>query len=143
MQDKMVLEFFRGAFKLGWRMALFSGIYVLGTVSGLTYRNKFGIAEHVASGAVAGFLFKVNLGVKGSLTGLVLGGLLGVVSGTTMCVGTKALGITVPEFRYWHHNYWLKEYNEKKQLWDKEHKQGQSLAAEVGKVSQGEQKAET
>ncbi|CAN7941380.1 unnamed protein product, partial [Ixodes hexagonus] len=50
MQDKMALEFIRGAFKLGWRMALFSGVYVLGTVSGLTYRNKFGIAEHVASG---------------------------------------------------------------------------------------------
>lgn len=28
MQDKMALEFFRGGFKLGWRMGLFSGIYV-------------------------------------------------------------------------------------------------------------------
>ncbi|KAG0415146.1 hypothetical protein HPB47_007699 [Ixodes persulcatus] len=110
MQDKMALEFFRGGFKLGWRMGLFSAIYTLGTVSGLTYRNKFGIAEHVASGAVAGLLFKVNLGVKGSLAGLVVGGLLGLVSGTTMCVGTKALGITVPEFRYWQHHYWMKEY---------------------------------
>ncbi|KAM7294472.1 putative RPII140-upstream protein [Ixodes scapularis] len=142
MQDKMALEFFRGGFKLGWRMGLFSGIYVLGTVSGLTYRNKFGIAEHVASGAVAGLLFKVNLGVKGSLAGLVVGGLLGLVSGTTMCVGTKALGITVPEFRYWQHQYWMKEYNEKKAKWDKKHKKELSSAAEAVQASQ-EQKAET
>lgn len=142
MQDKIAVEFFRGGFKLGWRMALFSGIYVLGAVSGLTYRNKFGIAEHVASGAVAGLLFKVNLGVKGSLAGLAVGGLLGFVTGTTMCVGTKALGITVPEFRYWQHQYWMKEYNEKKEKWDKKRKKELSSVAEAAQASQ-EQKAET
>ncbi|CAN8026216.1 unnamed protein product [Ixodes persulcatus] len=31
-----------------------------------------------------------------------------------MCVGTKALGITVPEFRYWQHHYLMKEYKERK-----------------------------
>lgn len=110
LHDKVTMQFFRGAAKLGWRMAIFSGLFVLGAVSGFTYRNKFGIAEHVASGALCGLLFKINMGLRGSIVGLALGSSLGLLSGTTMCITTKAMGITVPEYRYWQHNYWLKEY---------------------------------
>lgn len=120
LNDTMLLEFTRGGFKLGWRMAVFSTLYMTGITAGFTYRNKFGIAEHVASGALTGFLFKVNMGIRGSLVGMCLGGLLGLASGVVLCACTKFSGMTVPEFRYWSHNYWLQEYSEKKAVWKKE-----------------------
>ncbi|KAH7976015.1 RPII140-upstream gene protein [Rhipicephalus sanguineus] len=120
LQDAMFLEFVRGAWKLGWRMMAFSAIYMTVAVAGFTYRNKFGISEHVAAGALGGFFFKLNMGVRGSLVGAGLGSLLGLASGATLTVGTKAMGVTVPEFRYWQHDYWMQEYSEKKALWLKE-----------------------
>lgn len=120
MYDTMFLEFARGGFKLGWRMAAFSALYMTGVTAGFTYRNKFGIAEHVASGALTGFLFKVNMGIRGSLVGMGLGSLLGLISGAVLCAGTKFSGMTVQEFRYWSHNYWMQEYSEKKAVWEKE-----------------------
>ncbi|XP_054925352.2 complex I assembly factor TIMMDC1, mitochondrial isoform X2 [Dermacentor andersoni] len=120
LQDAMFLAFGKGAWKLGWRMMVFSTIYMSVAVAGFTYRNKFGVAEHVAAGTLAGFVYKLNMGVRGSLVGAGLGSLLGLVSGATLSVATKAMGITVPEFRYWQHDYWMKEYSEKKALWQKE-----------------------
>nr|XP_050032340.1 RPII140-upstream gene protein-like isoform X1 [Dermacentor andersoni] len=120
LQDAMFLAFGKGAWKLGWRMMVFSTIYMGVAVAGFTYRNKFGVAEHVAAGTLAGFVYKLNMGVRGSLVGAGLGSLLGLVSGATLSVATKAMGITVPEFRYWQHDYWMKEYSEKKALWQKE-----------------------
>ncbi|XP_075730331.1 RPII140-upstream gene protein [Rhipicephalus microplus] len=120
LQDTMFLQFLRGAWKLGWRMTAFSAIYMTVAVAGFTYRNKFGIAENVAAGALSGFFFKLNMGVRGSLVGAGLGSLLGLASGSALTVGTKALGVTVKEFRYWQHDYWMQEYSEKKALWLKE-----------------------
>uniref|UniRef100_A0A023GAG5 Complex I assembly factor TIMMDC1, mitochondrial n=1 Tax=Amblyomma triste TaxID=251400 RepID=A0A023GAG5_AMBTT len=117
LQDAMFLAFARGAFRVGWRTGTFSAIYMTTVIAGFTYRNKFGIAEHVAGGALAGFLFKMNMGIAGSLIGAGLGGLLGLAGGTLMSLGTKAYGLTVPEFRYWQHNYWIQEYSEKKEKW--------------------------
>lgn len=120
LQDTMFLEFCRGAWKLSWRMMAFSAIYMTVAVAGFTYRNKFGVAEHVAGGALSGFFFKINMGVRGSLVGTGLGSLLGLLSGSVISMGTKVAGVTVPEFRYWQHDYWMQEYSEKKALWQKE-----------------------
>lgn len=120
LQDAMFLQFGRGAWKLGWRMMAFSSLYMTVAVAGFTYRNKFGIAEHVAAGTLAGFVYKLNMGVRGSLVGAGLGSLLGLLSGATLSVATKVMGVTVPEFRYWQHDYWMQEYSEKKALWQKE-----------------------
>lgn len=133
MHDTMFLEFARGGFKLGWRMAVFSTLYMTGVTAGFTYRNKFGIAEHVASGALTGFLFKVNMGIRGSLVGMGLGGLLGLISGAVLCTATKFSGMTVPEFRYWSHQYWMQEYSEKKAVWEKE--QTAKLSSKRGGVA--------
>lgn len=120
LQDTMFLQFGRGAWKLGWRMMVFSSLYMTVAVAGFTYRNKFGITEHVAAGTLAGFVYKLNMGVRGSLVGAGLGSLLGFLSGATLSVTTKVMGVTVPEFRYWQHDYWMQEYSEKKALWQKE-----------------------
>lgn len=120
LQDTMVLQFGKGAFKVGWRTGAFSMIYMTAVSAGFTYRNKFGIAEHVVGGALAGFCFKVNMGLRGSLVGAGLGGLLGLAGGVIMSLSTKACGLTVSEFRYWQHSYWMREYSEKKEMWRKE-----------------------
>lgn len=120
LQDAIFLQFVRGAFKVGWRTGTFSAIYMTTVVAGFTYRNKFGIAEHVAGGALAGLCFKMNMGIMGSLVGAGLGGLLGLIGGTIISLSTKAYGLTVPEFRYWQHSYWIKEYSDKREMWKKE-----------------------
>lgn len=114
LYDKMILEFYRGAWRFGWRMAFFSGIYVLIAMGGSVYRNKFGITEQVAAGALSGSVFKMNMGLKGTLAGCFLGSVLGAASGCSTYFLTKSFGVTMPEFRYWQHAYWIQDYNEKK-----------------------------
>ncbi|XP_064483395.1 RPII140-upstream gene protein-like [Ornithodoros turicata] len=130
MYDKMLLELYRGAWRFGWRTTLFSGLYVAASISGSVFRNKFGIAEHAAAGALCGMFFKANMGLRGTVAGLVVGTTLGSLCGASIYFTTKMSGVTMAEYRYWSHDYWLKEYNEKK-------KQQKAKAAQLKAEAEG------
>lgn len=48
-------------------------------------------------GAVTGFLYKMNLGLRGALVGSGLGSILGVVCGGLSILALKLSGITIDE----------------------------------------------
>ncbi|CAG7834092.1 unnamed protein product [Allacma fusca] len=89
MQDKIMLGFGSGAFKVGWRLALFTFVYTMGTSCIAAYRGQHGILEHVGGAAAAGYLYKFKQGPKASLAGLAVGAGLGLSAGTLTYYGAK------------------------------------------------------
>lgn len=86
-QYHITMAFIKGgypvALKLGTLCFLFSSI---GT--GLfVYRAKFDVFNNICAGAVSGFLYKLNMGLKGALAG----GLLGTILGTMYGIVTSIL----------------------------------------------------
>lgn len=63
---------------MAWRTSLFSGIYMLGVISGSVYREKFGIFEHVLAGGLTAAIYRSHLGLRGMWFGTILGELITV-----------------------------------------------------------------
>lgn len=103
MQDKIMLGFGSGAFKVGWRLALFTFVYTMGTSCIAAYRGQHGILEHVGGAAAAGYLYKFKQGPKASLAGLAVGAGLGLSAGTLTYYGAKLAGKTPDELIQWHY----------------------------------------
>ncbi|XP_053684640.1 RPII140-upstream gene protein [Sabethes cyaneus] len=105
LQDAVTVNFAKGAFKWGWRLALFTTGYVgIQTIISV-YRGKSSIWEYLAAGGTAGALYKFNMGLKGmtsgGLVGLAFGGVAGVISLGIL----KASGTTMEEVRFWQYKW--------------------------------------
>lgn len=55
------------------------------------YRERFDVLNTMFSGAVAGFIYKMNMGLKGAFAGILLGTILGAIYG---CITSFILFIT-------------------------------------------------
>ncbi|CAK9818106.1 RPII140-upstream gene protein [Anthophora plagiata] len=81
IQNKIAMNMVKGglpfAMKLGTICFLFSGISTFLYV----YRGRSDPMNHIISGAIAGFIYKINMGLKGSVAGTILGIILGTISG--------------------------------------------------------------
>lgn len=73
MQDRVLLGFGSGAFRLGWRLAAFTGVYMLTSTCIAAYRNKMGLIDPISGGALAGLLYKFKDGPKPAVAGLAIG----------------------------------------------------------------------
>ncbi|XP_067126869.1 RPII140-upstream gene protein [Centruroides vittatus] len=109
-QDNITLIMMKNAFKWAWRLSLFSGMYSTFVVSCAVYNNKTSIWEHIAAGALCGSIWKLKLGIRATAVGCATGGTLGLICGCTTAALLWAAGTSVKELRYWHHEYWEKEY---------------------------------
>lgn len=110
LQDKVTLNFAKGAFKWGWRVGLFSSSYVFITTVISVYRGKSSMLEYVTAGAVTGGLYKINLGLRGMLVGSGLGSVLGGMAGGITLLILNTSGMTMEEVRYWQYK-WKEERN--------------------------------
>lgn len=110
LQDKVTVSFAKGAFKWGWRVALFSSSYVFITTVISVYRGKSAMLEYVTAGAVTGSIYKVNMGLRGMLVGGGLGTALGSLAGGITLLILKGSGMTMEEVRYWQYK-WKEERN--------------------------------
>ncbi|XP_321704.6 RPII140-upstream gene protein [Anopheles gambiae] len=105
LQDQVTLNFAKGAFRWGWRLALFTTSYVgIQTVVSV-YRGKSSLYEYLAAGGVTGAMYKFSMGLRGmasgGLVGLALGGLAGGLSLGIM----RATGTTMEEVRFWQYKW--------------------------------------
>lgn len=112
LQDRMTLSFAKGAFKWGWRLAVFSTTYVFVTTVYSTYRGKNGVLEHTVAGTVAGSLYKFKLGPTAMAVGGIVGGSLGSVGGIVTSYLLSLTGMSMQEVRYWNYK-WLKARDDK------------------------------
>lgn len=108
LQNQVTINFARGAFKWGWRLALFTSSYVGITTIISVYRGKSSMVEYVTAGTVTGAAYKFNLGLRGILVGGGLGGALGSVAGGLSLLILNATGMTMEEVRYWQYK-WKRE----------------------------------
>ncbi|XP_015180033.1 PREDICTED: RPII140-upstream gene protein [Polistes dominula] len=105
LQDKVILAFGKGAFKFGWRLCVFCGIYETIRVLLTAYYGEPSVLHYMIGAGTAGFLFKLSLGVKGSLVGLVVGTILGAIGGLFSIMFIKITGMSKDDFEriqyYW------------------------------------------
>ncbi|OQR77514.1 RPII140-upstream protein-like [Tropilaelaps mercedesae] len=123
--DNQILAMMRGGLRFGWRVALFTGIYALGTVSGSVYRGKFGIAEHIVSGALAAGIYRCHIGLRGMMSGSLLGATFGMLGGITTVMFTKIMGVTLTQVR-------IETYKSYLKIWEEEERKKVSeMAAKI------------
>ncbi|XP_037924625.1 RPII140-upstream gene protein-like [Hermetia illucens] len=107
LQDTVTVNFAKGGFRWGWRVALFTSSYVGITTCISVYRGKSSMYEYVAAGTLTGAMYKVNLGLRGIAVGGLLGCILGGVAGGLSLAILKASGTTMEEVRYWQYKWKL------------------------------------
>lgn len=82
LQNHVTINFGRGAFHWGWRLALFCGSFQLLLTSIATYRGNTSVMDYVASGMIAGSVFRAQLGPRGIIVGGTVGSILGLLAGS-------------------------------------------------------------
>jgi len=105
LQDQVGLSFAKGAFRWGWRLALFTGSYVAITTSIAVYRGKSSVIEYIAAASTAGAMYKINSGLRGITAGGILGAGLGGIAGLVSLAILKLSGTTMEEVRYWQYQW--------------------------------------
>ncbi|XP_058467650.1 RPII140-upstream gene protein [Malaya genurostris] len=105
LQDQVTVNFAKGAFKWGWRLALFTTSYIgIQTVISV-YRGKSSIYEYLIAGGTAGALYKFKMGLKGMTSGGIVGLTFGGVAGVLSLAILKATGTTMEEVRFWQYKW--------------------------------------
>ncbi|XP_058813365.1 RPII140-upstream gene protein [Topomyia yanbarensis] len=105
LQDQVTVNFAKGAFKWGWRLALFTTSYIgIQTIISV-YRGKSSIYEYLVAGATTGALYKFKMGLKGMTSGGVIGFAFGGIAGALSLAILKASGTTMEEVRFWQYKW--------------------------------------
>ncbi|XP_055616285.1 RPII140-upstream gene protein [Toxorhynchites rutilus septentrionalis] len=105
LQDQVSVNFAKGAFKWGWRIALFTTSYVgIQTVISV-YRGKSSIYEYLAAGGLTGAAYKFNMGLKGMTSGGLVGLTFGGIAGAISLALLRASGTTMEEVRFWQYKW--------------------------------------
>ncbi|KAK9505734.1 hypothetical protein O3M35_009722 [Rhynocoris fuscipes] len=103
LQDHVTVNFAKGALRLSWRLALFSGLYVTFVTLASAYRGEPKLIDYVAGGLVSGGLYQVNMGLRGVIVGGTLGTMIGLLAGSLTLAILKFTGASLDEvhqFRY-------------------------------------------
>uniref|UniRef100_A0A2M4CG99 Complex I assembly factor TIMMDC1, mitochondrial n=1 Tax=Anopheles darlingi TaxID=43151 RepID=A0A2M4CG99_ANODA len=105
LQDQVTVNFAKGAFKWGWRLALFTTSYVgIQTVISV-YRGKSSLYEYLAAGSVTGAMYKFSMGFRGMASGGLIGMALGGLAGGLSLIIMRATGTTMEEVRFWQYKW--------------------------------------
>ncbi|XP_053669758.1 RPII140-upstream gene protein [Anopheles nili] len=105
LQDQVTLNFAKGAFRWGWRLALFTTSYIgIQTVVSV-YRGKSSLYEYVAAGGVTGAMYKFSMGLRGMASGGLVGVALGGFAGGLSLIIMRATGTTMEEVRFWQYKW--------------------------------------
>uniref|UniRef100_A0A336M3E5 Complex I assembly factor TIMMDC1, mitochondrial n=1 Tax=Culicoides sonorensis TaxID=179676 RepID=A0A336M3E5_CULSO len=117
LQNNVTTGFARGAWKWGWRLCLFTTTYTAITTTIASYRGKSSIWEYLAAGGTTGALYKFNMGLKGMVSGGVVGAGLGGIAGLLTLGLLKLSGQTMEDVRYWQYKWQLKRSKIEKEAW--------------------------
>ncbi|XP_043685695.1 RPII140-upstream gene protein isoform X1 [Vespula pensylvanica] len=147
LQTNITLQFAKGAYMFGWRLTVFCGIYEFIRMMLTAYYGKPSVLHYMIGAGIAGFLFKLSLGLKGSLVGLILGAVLGGIGGSFILLFLKLTGMTLEDFqniqRYWSYKkdkvfkeavgkHLEEEYGESKLLYE----ENKNIQRELSKIEE-------
>lgn len=117
LQDNVTLGFARGAWKWGWRLALFTTSYTAITTTIASYRGKSSIVEYLAAGGLTGAVYKMNMGLRGMAAGLFFGSVIGGVAGLGSLAILKLTGTTMEDLRYWQESVRQSRRSVEREVW--------------------------
>ncbi|XP_069744286.1 complex I assembly factor TIMMDC1, mitochondrial [Narcine bancroftii] len=96
-QDAAVRGFIRYGWRWSWRVSMFVTIFNTVSTGMSVYRDQNLLRHYSAAGAVAGGLFRMNLGLSGFLAGSIIGAVMGVPAGVLILTLQKINGETKRE----------------------------------------------
>ncbi|XP_059048348.1 RPII140-upstream gene protein [Achroia grisella] len=99
LQDYVTVAFAKGAYRWGWRLGSFTGIFSLVATTISVYQNNTSVLEYVMAGAIAGGLYKVNLGLAATCVGAGLGSILGLIGGCVILGLLHLVGVNMDDIR--------------------------------------------
>ncbi|KAG6803164.1 upstream protein [Apis mellifera caucasica] len=91
VQNKISSALTKGGISFGIKVGFFCFLFSSVSAFLFVYREKFDVLNTMFSGAVAGFIYKMNMGLKGAFAGTLLGTILGAIYG---CITSFILFIT-------------------------------------------------
>jgi len=101
LQDFVTVNFAKGAVHWGWRLALFSGLYVTSVTVMSAYDGENKILHFVGSGLIAGGVYRMNMGLRGMIAGGTLGSLIGLLAGSVTLLILRLSGSTLDDVQKW------------------------------------------
>ncbi|XP_057369833.1 RPII140-upstream gene protein-like [Daphnia carinata] len=101
LQFSVTKSMAQGGWRVGWRLALFTGAFTFFTTAVSTYRNKSSVFEYSAGGLLAGAMYKLPMGPKAMISGGFAGAAMGTVAGVLTVGIMKLSGTTAEDLRYW------------------------------------------
>ncbi|XP_031370933.1 RPII140-upstream gene protein [Apis dorsata] len=91
IQNKINSALIKGGISFGIKLGFFCFLFSSVSAFLFVYRERFDVLNTMFSGAVAGFIYKMNMGLKGAFAGILLGTILGAIYG---CITSFILFIT-------------------------------------------------
>lgn len=92
--DQTFVSGLRTGFRWFAKTAIFSGIFLFTSSSIAVYRNESSIREYIAGGSLTAAILRSNLGLRGVVSGGIIGGFLGLISGSLILLTLKASDYT-------------------------------------------------
>ncbi|KAI7793299.1 complex I assembly factor TIMMDC1, mitochondrial [Triplophysa rosa] len=86
-----VRGFVRFGWRWSWRVAAFVTLFNTVSTGLMVYRDQNALSHFAAAGAVTGGIFRINLGLRGLVSGTIIGAGLGVPAGLFI-IGLQKLG---------------------------------------------------
>lgn len=83
MQQKLLFEFMKGGVPYAGKLGMFCFMFASVTTCYGAYTGKVQVRNYVLGGAAAGSMFRINMGIRGMLSGAFLGSMLGGMCGIT------------------------------------------------------------
>lgn len=99
LQDYVTVAFAKGAYKWGWRLCFFTGVFSLTSTVVSVYRGDTSLIEYVSAGALTGALYKIDMGLAAILVGAGLGTVLSTAAGLMIIGVLKITGINMQDIR--------------------------------------------
>ncbi|CAB3243878.1 unnamed protein product [Arctia plantaginis] len=99
LQDYVTIAFARGAYKWGWRLSFFTGIFSLTATTISVYRGNTSLVDYITAGALTGALYKINLGLAATFVGAGVGAVLSTIGGLAILGLLKITGLSMDEIR--------------------------------------------
>lgn len=102
LQDHVTINFFKGALRWSWRLALFGGLYTSFVTLSAVYRGDSSLLDYVLGGFISGFIYRINYGLNGVIVGSTLGSFVGLLAGTLTLTLLRFTGKSYDDVAHWH-----------------------------------------
>ncbi|GAB1602316.1 Hypothetical predicted protein [Argonauta hians] len=113
LTDRVILEGLKAGALWSYRSCFFSSIFLFLSQSIAVYRNKSSVWEYMIASGTTGMLLKLNLGLKGMISGGIFGSVMGLCGGIIIYGFMAVTNETQDQRHYWEIQRLLEE---KKQL---------------------------